>query len=207
MNNHLKKVIIFDFDGVIADTFQMALNIKRMIDPSIIEAEYRRRFEGNINYHQDEKIEVRSSVDWFAEYTAKINEQPVFPGMPNVIAELTKKYSLVIVSSTTTGPIDQFLRHNSLRQYFAEILGNDVDTSKVKKFGMIFNLYSGDTDNYLVITDTLGDLRAARAINLRTLAVTWGFHSAATLSRGKPTAMVNRPEDIPNKLSEIFDQD
>lgn len=44
-----KPFILFDFDGVIADSFKLSFEIAKMICPHITEDIYQKRFEGNIN--------------------------------------------------------------------------------------------------------------------------------------------------------------
>ena len=44
-----KNYVLFDFDGVIVDSFLHAFEVNKMIYPHLTEKEYRMRFEGNIN--------------------------------------------------------------------------------------------------------------------------------------------------------------
>ena len=43
------RYILFDFDGVIADSYAPAFEVQKMICPHLTEEVYRKRFEGNIN--------------------------------------------------------------------------------------------------------------------------------------------------------------
>jgi len=47
-----RKIVFFDFDGVIADSFSIAFEVNKMIDPLIsvgTENDYRKLFDRNIN--------------------------------------------------------------------------------------------------------------------------------------------------------------
>ena len=58
----MKKYILFDFDGVIADTFPVALEVFDMVFPGTTEAELRLAFEGNIN--QWMQIQARDNKEY-----------------------------------------------------------------------------------------------------------------------------------------------
>ena len=69
-----QKLVIWDFDGVIADTFRMCFGIIRMSNPELTEVKYRKRFEGNINRVGKDKQE-KSNIDFWAEYEKNILNQ------------------------------------------------------------------------------------------------------------------------------------
>lgn len=131
---------------------------------------------------------------------------PIFPGIDKVIARLAADYTLAIVSSTITAYINTVLSKHSLLEYFDAVLGNDVATSKVTKFRMIIKRYQLRPDRCVMITDTLGDLREAHAVNMHTIAVTWGFHDRHTLAKGNPAAIVESPAELPEAIAELFDK-
>jgi len=53
------KFILFDFDGVIADSFSAAFAVNKKVFPSITEQEYRDRFLGNINKRLGQQRKTR----------------------------------------------------------------------------------------------------------------------------------------------------
>ena len=120
------------------------------------------------------------------------------------IEELKKRYTLVIISSTINSPIRAYLEKYNLAQYFDKIFGSDVHKSKIEKIKMVFEKYSVQSENCIFITDTLGDMREAEATGVRAIGVTWGYHLLETLQRGKPVAIVDKPEDIISAVNEYF---
>ena len=205
------KIILFDFDGVIVDSFAPAYEVKKMICPNITEEEYKQGFEGNINnwlknnIKHDEKC--RHDIDFFTEYIPRMKEVvTVVPGMETVIKELAKSYTLVVISSTLTAPIRELLEKFKLSTYFAEIMGNDVHTSKVEKIKMVFSKYNVDSSKCIFITDTLGDMREAEHTKVGAIGVDWGFHSHETLSKGSSFRIVNKPEDLLVAVSDFFNR-
>ena len=69
---------------------------------------------------------------------------------------------------------------------------------------IIFSKYGIGAKDCLFITDTLGDLKEAAEVNIKTVAVTWGFHSLKTLEKGNPWVIVNTSQEL---LATINNQD
>lgn len=203
------KFVLFDFDGVIVDSFAPAFSVTKVICPDVTEDDYRRRFEGNINTWQESShghsSKCQHAIDFFSKYLPRMRKEvSVMMGMAEVIAEVSKNFTLVIISSTTTQGIKDFLEDHQLLHYFTEILGNDISPCKTDKMRMIFSTYQIAAKDCLFITDTLGDLKEAEEVNIRTIAVTWGFHSLKTLEKGNPWRIVNTPQEL---LTTIKDTD
>ncbi|MEK9157634.1 MAG: HAD hydrolase-like protein, partial [Patescibacteria group bacterium] len=105
-----KKIVIFDFDGVIVDSFSMCLKI---VDSReyITEPEYRRRFEGNVFDAKRKFKDPNTTMESFDQhYAPEVMKCEPFKGMADAIKALSEKYILVIVSSTETVSIDSYLK-------------------------------------------------------------------------------------------------
>ena len=203
------KYILFDFDGVIVDSFKPAFEVNKKMCPIMTEDDYRKRFEGNINdwKETDSKHDdrCRHDIDFFEEYIPKMKSQiTVVNGMKNVIHDLSKQYSLIIISSTTTAPIQEFLERNNLAKFFTEIMGNDLHTSKIKKMKLVFSKYKTSPDNCIFVTDTLGDIREAKKSNVVAIGVSWGFHTKETLNKDKPLKIVDEPKELLTVINKYF---
>ncbi|HRH33322.1 MAG TPA: HAD family hydrolase [bacterium] len=204
-----KNFILFDFDGVIVDSFAPAFSVTKVICPDVTEDDYRRRFEGNINSWQESNHghsnKCQHAIDFFSKYLPRMRKEvSLMKGMAEVIVESSKNFTLVIISSTTSQGIKNFLEDHHLLHYFTEILGNDISPSKIEKMKIIFSKYGIAAKDCLFITDTLGDLKEAAEVNIKTVAVTWGFHSLKTLEKGNPWVIVNTSQEL---LATINNQD
>jgi phosphoglycolate phosphatase-like HAD superfamily hydrolase len=202
-----KKIVLFDFDGVIADSFQAAFAVHKMISPHIVEDDYRGWFEGNINNWREtaDPGTHRSDIDFFTEYLPKMkNEVKMVPGILEIIKNLSRSYALIIVSSTITSPIREFMEQHEAAQYFTEIMGNDVHQSKVEKMKMVFAKYKVSPEQCVFITDTLGDLKEASEAKVDAIGVSWGFQNKETLLKGNPLYIVEKPEELPTAILNSF---
>jgi phosphoglycolate phosphatase len=191
------KVVIFDFDGVITDTFAFCYEIHNTAHP-LSEEDYRAKFEGNIN-DALKKTQKPASNFWDL-YTPQLLECKPNLGIEEIIKILSGKYSLVIVSSTTSSTIKSFLEKFNLDKYFKEVLGNDIDHSKVKKLQMVLDKYNISPSDTIFITDTLGDIKEARRCGIGSIAVTWGYHPIETLQKGNPYKIVNSINELIEKI-------
>lgn len=194
------NIVLFDFDGVICDSLTTVLAIHKKADTTFEVASYLKGFEGNIHDHPSKL----SAGEFFAAFGPQVAKQTLFPGIDGVIQNLARLFTLVIVSSTTSQPIQEFLRYNKLDSYFAEVLGADVNPSKVIKFQMVMEKYQVRGDQCVLITDTLGDLREAQKVSIPTIAVTWGYHPLETLQKGQPNAVASQPAEIPKLVKTLF---
>jgi phosphoglycolate phosphatase-like HAD superfamily hydrolase len=192
-----QQLVMFDFDGVLVNTLEMALAINQEIRPTMTREEYLRKHEGNVLAAFDTLSDARQSgIDFFAEYHKRLRHHEVIPALAELIRDFARRYVLVIVSSTSTQIIREYLTQQRLDVYFDAIVGKEVSPSKIVKLAMVCAQYRRVPAECAFITDTLGDLREAAAAGVPTIAVTWGYHPAATLARGNPVALVYTPDQL-----------
>ena len=199
------KIIFFDFDGVIVDSFSMCYEISNIIRPSTAD-EYRAMYEGNIYHALVKRPAARPDIDFFDEYAPRLAKHKPMEGVARDIEELAEEHILVIVSSTTSRIIEDFLKEHGLRGHFKEILGSDVERSKSKKIKNILEAYEVLPEHSIFITDTLGDIKEAAECNVKSIGVTWGFHSKGKLEEGGKhvVAILGEEESIAGSVKKHF---
>ncbi len=200
-----RNFVLFDFDGVIADSFALAFDVGRTIHPHLTEDSYRALFEGNV-YESLKAIDPTDrSHEYFSLFEPRAKaETHLIPEMDKVVAELAEEHPLIIISSTITMPIQRFLDSHDLAKHFIEVMGKDVHASKVEKMRMVFEKYETTADHCVFITDTLGDMREAKEHEMGVIGVSWGFHKHETLERGIPFRIVDRPHELPDAVEDYF---
>ncbi len=206
----MKKFVLFDFDGVIADSFALSYDVSRQFNPELNDLSYRKLFEGNI-YESLKKLpnwkDDDQSEKYFAEYAPRMKgETRLTPNMDRVIPTLASTYTLAVVSSTPSPAISDFLAHYDLADYFVDIMGKDVHTSKVEKIRMIFEKHDTCADACVFITDTLGDIREASAHGVGAIGCSWGMHNHETLEKGVPFRIVDHPRELPDAVDDYFER-
>ena len=117
---------------------------------------------------------------------------------------MSKQYILTVVSSSTSSFIEKFLEKENIRQCFSDILGSDVDYSKVKKINNLLRDYSINPTDAVYITDTIGDIKEANECNVRSIGVTWGAHDRDTLEKAAPYAVVDDVFGLEETIARFF---
>jgi phosphoglycolate phosphatase len=197
------KAILFDFDGVLVNTFDFCYEINTICNPQLTPDDYRAKFHGNINECIPSKqthAATGAPLDFFAHYTPELMKRNVEEDIRELVRDLSTSYSLFIVSSTNTEPIRTFLSQQDLLPCFKEIYGNDTEKSKSKKIQMILDAHHFSPDECVFITDTLGDIREARTCGVSCIAVSWGYHDKQTLAQGNPIAIVDTVKELEERI-------
>ncbi len=185
------KIIIFDFDGVIADTFTVAHAVKQMEYPGMSEEQYRAKFNGNIGVADFSDFH-RVPLDFQFEYAKKMDGLLLEPKYKDAVLAICSIAPAYIVSSTNTDTIKVFNRSNGIDGCFRDVLGFDVFASKVKKFKMIFEKEHVSATEVLFITDTVGDINEAHEVGITNIiAVTSGYQSEEIIRAANPGCMVH----------------
>lgn len=205
-----KQTILFDFDGVIADSFAAAHGTAQTYCKHNTEESYRKHFEGNAwdsfkSKQLDDHEGCDHTLDWWTTFSSIFAEKGgLFQGMDATVKHLAGDRRLVIVSSAVDRVITPFLEKHGLREYFDGIYDADVHRSKSEKIGMIFEKYGIGPDDCVMITDSKGDILEAREKHVETIAVTWGFNSYDVLLSGEPFRIVRLPNELPNAVTDFF---
>ena len=212
----MKKHIIFDFDGVIADSFgsfyPMIKDAMTSIGISISQKQYRNLFLGNIHQGFRNFIKNDRKFAKFAEYRTEhysdYYRPAVFPGAYDFIKKLAaRKYKMAIASSGHRNTVLKTLKINKMGKFFDMILATD-EFSKKAMIEKIMTTLGFEPKNSVMITDTVGDIRVAKSLGLKTIAITWGFQSAKDLRSSGTDYLVDNFKQLFETLDQsFFDRD
>jgi len=188
------KAVIFDFDGVIHNTFENLYGIYSSINENSSREEYRRLFEGNVfdNLAESDEENKRFKDGMNLLYPKLIIDENI----KNYLLNLKNNHRLFIISSCTEGNLHIYFRNNDLPDLFEDILAEETHKSKVEKFKILFERHNLVRDDCVFITDTLGDIREANKVGVKTIAVDFGFHSREKLLEGSPYKIISKFDEI-----------
>src|SRR3989304_4172803 len=128
-----KKLVIFDFDGVLIDTILMCFEIHKEFNPDFSYEEYQKLAHGNFLQDYDKIRRERnfiSHADFHDKYEQKVCDIDTPPILKEAVKKLSESYKLSVVSSSLTPVIEKYLKDKDIRKYFDEILGFDFHASK-----------------------------------------------------------------------------
>ncbi|MFO0781509.1 MAG: HAD-IA family hydrolase [Candidatus Saccharimonadales bacterium] len=202
--------IIFDLDGTIADSFDFVADfLAEKKNGEHLDSREKRELYGLSMLAMARKMGhpwwrlLRLLFEGRKEMGKIINQVPVFAGLPEAIRKLQAEgHELFIVSSNTTQNIHAFLAHHELQTYFLEVYGG-ASLNKSKTLKALLREQSIDVADAIYIGDETRDIKAAHAVNMRIVAVTWGFASKEDLRNQRPTAMVHTPGELLAFLEEL----
>ncbi len=193
-----KKLIIWDFDGVIVNTTKIGHAMHAPHYPDMTMEEYLDIFTENANlgFEAFESRRVETDFDSSAYYIEKLLELEADMHMHNIVASLAKHYHMGIVTSSRGSGVRTYLRKHNLEQYFDFVFGQELGFSKAEKIKKALADSKVEASDAIFITDTLGDIKEANHCGVKSIGVTWGFHEKERLSKGRPDAIVETPEDL-----------
>jgi len=201
-----KKLLVFDFDGTIADTLSVALIIINEIGEDygwpVLDKEQFFEYKEKptrelmdmvgLKYRHLPRI-VRRSRRGFKKHMNKVS--PI-EGMSDVLIELKKRgYTLGILTSNTKKNVEKFLALHEL-EHFEFIYAPNSLFGKAPILKKILRRYKMKPEDIIMIGDEHRDMDAAKQAGVDGLAVLWGFHNAEQLSDGEPVKVLDKPQEL-----------
>jgi phosphoglycolate phosphatase len=200
------KNIIFDFDGVIADTFPFAALAAMEINEELklltaekINPEDFRSIDME-DFTKKFKISKIKMLLFILKYRKRLNKEikntPTFSDLPQTLRELRSKgVKLGIVTSNQKNIVQQFLEFNDL-ELFDFIYATLNLFHKEKALLRSIKKFKLNKEETIYVGDETRDIKAAKAAGLKIASVTWGYNFESKLTEYKPDFIINRPKDL-----------
>jgi phosphoglycolate phosphatase-like HAD superfamily hydrolase len=201
------RILIFDFDGVLADS----------LDPMLVFARQVCHEMGYTRIPIQEDLEALERME-FAEYGRQLGiaeeliptfvrrnfelfsqrDEPleIFPGMEGVIKQLSQSAILAVVTGNSCQVVEKFIFAYGLTGAFETILANEDIGSRLDKILAVKAEHNVSGEETYIIGDAVSDIRAAHDAGIKSVAVGWGHQSGGKLSAETPNFFVDRPEDL-----------
>jgi len=209
----MTPVLLFDFDGTIADTFDLAMVIGKKIAEEFGMRQLTNREiihfrNGSLkNAVRDLRIpfwkippmilRIRHEIHENIELMRPINNIDV------VLKELRPRCEhLGIVTANSEENVQWFLTRYNLDIFDFGAYSSAV-FGKLSKLRGLINRHRLPKERTLYFGDTLGDIEACRKAGIRVAAVTWGYNTKEALEAAKPDFLISRPEEILDILKTI----
>jgi phosphoglycolate phosphatase len=201
----MKKLLLFDFDGVIVDSLDLYEEISRLCLEEIGNQIIKDR-EDFLSLFDDNFYEAlrQKGVDLgaFNKAVERLIPQvdynrvvPFFDLIP-VLEKLRNENILLIISSNSLAAIKTIISKYRFDQYFEEILGADFMFSKIDKINYALEKWNFSREDTYFIGDTLGDMKEAKLAGVRTVGVTWGWHPRERLEKAWADFLFDTPDEL-----------
>ena len=202
----MKKIIIFDFDGTIADSFPPMVKI--------LKEQVKKMGYGDLTDKQIEVLRSMRPLDIIRHFKfpiwkiprliktvredlfKQINDVKIFSGISELIDNLkTKKIKYGILTSNSKKTVEAFLNANNLKGFdFIESETNIF--KKSSHLSYIVTKYLLNKNEVVYIGDEVRDIEACHEIGIDIISVTWGYNNKAVLEKNRPTFIVNSPPEL-----------
>ena len=200
----MNALIMFDYDGVIVDSFEQFSscfmkachqnNFNELNSPGKVLALFEANvFEALLAFGLHDHSINRILETFQSDMDAYQNDLRLFDGMPDALKKISENNKIVIITSNVTGATKRVLQNNGIN-CFEDILGAEIEKSKVKKIRITMARYPGLPAYY--VGDTKGDMIEGRKAGAITVAALWGWHAAKKLEEGAPDHFVRSPEAL-----------
>lgn len=199
------KLVLWDFDGTLADTLSVALDVynqlaaKKGFKP--VDDPFAVRDMSMSEFLKSHGIPAHRVPFAFSAFLKQVRSQASDVSLMDGVAELVPKISELglqqgVISSNSTDNIQQCLTANHIARHFQFLKGTSRIFGKestiratIKQAGLV-------AEQVLYVGDEIRDIDAARAAGVDIACVTWGLNSAKALLRHNPDHVVANAGDL-----------
>lgn len=200
------KLILFDFDGTIAESMNA---VKNILDQLSSKYKYKKIEEKDINRLRNkgarEIMKILKVPLWKVPFIAKevksalskeIERVPIVKGIKEVISTLKKRgFQIGILTSNSESNVTKFLNKNKVKDI--DFIRSDVHIfGKARSISKVLKEKKIPKDQVVYIGDEVRDIEAAQKIGIKIIAVGWGYNTEKALRESKPDYLVTTPKEI-----------
>ncbi|NQV00985.1 MAG: HAD family hydrolase [Parcubacteria group bacterium] len=202
------NLIIFDFDGVIFDSIETFKDIYNKIHRkyNLPRAKSKKYISDLFSKNIFEKLKkiglTQKKIEQLINevkisFEKKEDRNKIFDGISKAIIKIKQNdNSLAIVTSNHRETVESFLKNHHLNKYFNLILGSESGFNKSKKINLAIKRLNSFKKYVYFISDTAGDIIEGKKVDVKTIAVTWGYNDRDMLSKANPDFICDNPKDL-----------
>jgi phosphoglycolate phosphatase len=198
-------VFIFDFDGTLADSFELTVEIAHQVmgHTEPMSAERIHALRGLPAAAVLKEVGVR----WWRVpllltqgrklMTARLSEVTPVAELAPVLSKLhAQGHSLLVLSSNSASNVEAFFKSHHMAGNFDKVYGGAGLFNKSGKLRQILRDNRWRPQDCWYIGDEVRDVIAARQAHIRCAAVTWGFNLEHALREAHPEKIITKPKQL-----------
>lgn len=199
------RLVIWDFDGTLADTLSLALDVYNGIAKEkgfrLITNPMAVRDMSMSEFLSSHGIAARRVPLTFSRFLAEVRRQSATLPLHEGITEVVRKIQALgvrqgIVSSNSTQNITDCIETHGLLRCFSFVTGTSRIFGKERRIRKAIRDAGVDANQVLYVGDEIRDIEAGRAAHVEVAAVTWGLNSMQALSKNNPRWLIESPAQL-----------
>lgn len=202
-----QKVIIFDFDGTIADTVDALVTIANRLAGEFGYIPINSQELALLRNLPAREIIKYSGVSLFkipflvkkvkGELKHKIHELHLINGIKTALVELHDQgYHLGIITSNSQDNVHEFLKCHKLDHLFDFIYSGVTIFGKTTIINNVLRQKQFKPEAVIYVGDETRDVESAKKANIKVIAVSWGFNSSEALGKQNPDFLIHDPSEL-----------
>ncbi|HOG31674.1 MAG TPA: HAD-IA family hydrolase [Candidatus Syntrophosphaera sp.] len=210
----VKPTLICDFDGTVADSIAMILELINQLAPRY---GYRTISPELFEQVRDLPLPKACRAVKFPlhklghaiavvlhEYRKMIPDLEPCPDVVPMLEKLKGQgISLGLISSNHTENLLAWLEHNQIG-CFDWVEGTSGILRKHRSIRARIRAHNLDRERVVYLGDEVRDIKAARRNRLKIVSVSWGLHSKSNLLKHNPDRVVNEPHELMEIIPELI---
>lgn len=200
-------LLIFDFDGTLADTLAVGLDIYNEVA-----GDYGLKQVSKKELEELRKLNTRALLDHMGisrltaaklaarirhKLSKRIDEVPLVSGAEKMIRDLhAAGFGMGILSSNAVDNVRRFLHHYGLEECFHFVEAGASLFGKGSRLRRIMKRERGGASMVMYVGDETRDMEAARDAGIHGVAVCWGANNREAMLTEDPDFCVDKPGDL-----------
>jgi phosphoglycolate phosphatase-like HAD superfamily hydrolase len=212
-----RGLLLFDYDGVLADSlntlseyttiFCREHGLGEGLKTTDVDAMESATLAGLIEAAGISQAYVRDYARYlFQALNRDPLKVPLFKGIPKMLTDLARHYTLCVVTANHSAIVRQRLDAAQLTSLMGCIYGNEQPGGKVDHIINALETNHAQPASTWMIGDTVGDIEAAQNAGVNAVAVTWGWQSSIRLRSKAPDLMFEKPQALHHYFKNTWQQ-
>ncbi|MEM9540254.1 MAG: HAD hydrolase-like protein [Cyanobacteria bacterium P01_E01_bin.42] len=209
------ELVIFDFDGTIADTHQTFVEILNQLseefgyDPVTDEEVIQMRGLSSREIVRRSKISIFKIPFLLRRAREELNREitNILPieGIESSLNSLKEnQIKLGILTSNIEKNVNAFLKEHHLENIFEFVYSGNTIFGKDRILRKLLHQYQLDPHLVAYVGDETRDIDAAKKSGVKAIGVTWGFNSQEILIQYHPDLLIDRPQNLADEIVRLM---
>jgi phosphoglycolate phosphatase-like HAD superfamily hydrolase len=202
----IKKVMIFDFDGTIADTIDEVVRIYNLMADRYGYKKVNGNDVENLRGKRPRELLKWMGIPFYMipfilrigrrEMRKKIPELKTTVNMRGLVTKLKKMgFKVGILTTNSKDNVTLFLKRNRL-EFFDFIYAGGSIFGKHKMLKRLIREIKVRPEEAVYVGDEIRDIEAAKRCGVSVVSVTWGYNNEKALMRNRPDYIVRTPVQL-----------